>query len=362
LGFISYDIGRTVESIAATASDELHWPLLHWTLFRHYLLHDPASRRWTPISLDGDPAGSHELVRRAAAAPCAELPAAGPAVMRRFISAADFKSRVQRARDYIAAGDIYQANIAQRWQIATADAPQDIYRRLCACSPAPYGAFMRFASADGLPRHVLSASPELFLSVDSRRTITRPIKGTRRRNLADPSHDARLRDELLASEKDRAELAMIVDLMRNDLGRVSEFGSVSVDAPRDIEQHPTVWHTVATISALLRRNAGLAELLAAVCPGGSITGAPKIRAMQIIEELESIRRGLYCGNIGVIGPQARTINLNVAIRTLLMQASCAYVHAGGGIVADSDPHLEYDETLAKAAAMLRALGAQSVAP
>jgi para-aminobenzoate synthetase component 1 len=149
---------------------------------------------------------------------------------------------------------------------------------------------------------------------------------------------------------------MIVDLLRNDLGRVSEFGSVQVAEPRTLEQHPTVWHTVATIQSKLRPDATLADLLRSTLPGGSITGAPKIRACQIINELEEFPRALYCGNIGVIGPRARSLALNIAIRTILMTGRHARIYAGAGIVADSDPALEYEETLHKAAAMLRALG------
>jgi anthranilate/para-aminobenzoate synthase component I len=272
------------------------------------------------------------------------------------ISADAYRAKVERVKEYIAAGDIYQANLAQRWAVETSDSAEEIYRRLCRLSPAPYAGFSRFVSGDGVERAVMSASPELFLNVGEGRVITRPIKGTRRRDVDDTARDEALRAELVASEKDKAELAMIVDLMRNDLGRVSEYGSVCVEAAREVEKHPTVWHTVATVSSRLKAGAGLADLLRAVCPGGSITGAPKIRAMQIIEELEGFRRGLYCGNIGAIGAEARTLTLNIAIRTILMQEGMARVFAGGGIVADSDAQAEYDETLVKAAAMLRALG------
>lgn len=282
--------------------------------------------------------------------------------------AAEFERAVLAVKQYIAAGDIYQANLAGRWAIQTEAAATVIFRRLCEFSPANYSAFLRFADAEaeGGGRHVLSASPELFLTVAGGKVMTRPIKGTRPRDRSDGVRDIARREELLKSEKDRAELAMIVDLLRNDLGRVCRFGSVRVTEARGIEQHPTLWHTAATIAGELRGDAGIAGVLAALCPGGSITGAPKIRAMQIIEELEKTRRGLYCGNIGVIGPppaasaggQCPFMAFNIAIRTIQMNGQTAYVHAGAGIVADSDPARERQETLDKAAALLRALGVQ----
>ena len=184
--------------------------------------------------------------------------------------------------------------------------------------------------------------------------VTRPIKGTRRRS-ADDDEDERLRQELYASPKDDAELAMIVDLERNDLGRVCEYGSVKVTAPKTLESHPTVHHLVATIEGKLARGRTAVDLLKASFPGGSITGAPKIRAMEIIDELEPTRRAFYTGAIGYLGFDG-SMNLSIAIRTILADGPDYFFQAGGGIVADSDPLAEYDETLAKASAMARALG------
>jgi aminodeoxychorismate synthase component I len=353
LGFLSYDIGRNLEDIPAHALDDLHWPLARFSLFRHYLLF--SAGRVTAFALHRPDAPLLPALPSPLRFPPAARPAPSPGAARiiQQQSRGDFEKKIQRVKDYIAAGDIYQANLAQRWQVASNLPPFEVFERLCAFSPAPYASFIRFEEGT---RHVASASPELFLQVNGRDAVTRPIKGTRPRDLNDPARDIALRDALLASAKDQAELTMIVDLLRNDLGRVSEFGTVQVLEPRAIEQHPTVWHTVATIASRLREDVSLADILAALCPGGSITGAPKIRAMQIIEELEPTRRGLYCGNIGVIGPQAQSLALNIAIRTILFQNGHACVHAGGGIVADSDPAREYEETLHKAAAMLRALG------
>jgi anthranilate/para-aminobenzoate synthase component I len=196
---------------------------------------------------------------------------------------------------------------------------------------------------------LISNSPELFLKVDANRKVTtRPIKGTRPRREG-------MEKELLDSIKDQAELNMIVDLERNDLGRVCEIGSVKVTNPREIETHPTVYHGVATIEGQLRNDVGLVELLRATFPGGSVTGAPKIRAMEIIEELEPVRRGPYCGAIGYISADGQ-MQFNIAIRTIVVTGAKAYVSVGGGIIADSNPKDEYEETLVKARALFDVLG------
>jgi anthranilate/para-aminobenzoate synthase component I len=210
-------------------------------------------------------------------------------------------------------------------------------------SPATYGALLEYSDFA-----LICNSPELFLrATPGGRIITRPIKGTRPRL---PGMDA----ELLHSLKDQAELNMIVDLERNDLGRVCEIGTVRVTEPRRIEAHPTVYHGVATIEGTLRQDVHFLELLRATFPGGSITGAPKIRAMQIIEELEPVRRGPYCGAIGYLATDG-TIELNIAIRTMIAKDGLIHIPVGGGIVADSVPSEEYEETLVKAQAMFAAV-------
>jgi para-aminobenzoate synthetase component 1 len=215
-------------------------------------------------------------------------------------------------------------------------------------TPAPYGAFLNFPE-----QQIASASPELFLELRGRRLVTRPIKGTRPRGLTGPE-DASLAEELLQSEKDRAELLMIVDLERNDLGRVCRPGSVHVDELRALEDHPTVWHTVAEISGELAAGADAIDAILAAFPGGSITGAPKVRAMQIIAELERARRGVYTGAIGYLGFDG-DVALNIAIRTIVCRDGRATYHVGGGMVWDSDPAAEYEETLAKGRALHEAL-------
>ena len=298
LGFISYDIGRTIEAVLARGADDMGWPLVSWRLFSNYLVFDHGAKTVAVFTVGEearDPAGvvgMLEMVR--SKAQCAAMKhaqrgscltehgthtrsgGAAPVIVEEQ-SAEAFCEKVRRVQEYISAGDIYQANLAQRWKVRTAESAEGIFRRLCGTSAASYAAYFRFEGASERPpaaegghsgvRYVLSASPELFLAIDGGHVVTRPIKGTRPRDAEDPARDAALRDELLGSEKDKAELAMIVDLLRNDLGRVAQFGSVRVTEARAMEAHPTVWHTVATIEAELRRDVKLAEILAAVCPG-----------------------------------------------------------------------------------------------
>jgi para-aminobenzoate synthetase component 1 len=259
-----------------------------------------------------------------------------------------YLAAVQRCKDYIAAGDIYQVNLSQRFTVGLRQPPCQIYQRLMQQYPALYGGYLDFGDFA-----LICNSPELFLRVQplpggARRITTRPIKGTRPRA---PGMDLELRDSI----KDQAELNMIVDLERNDLGRVCRIGSVKVTQPRIIEAHPTVYHGVATIEGILRPEVTFVDLLCATFPGGSITGAPKIRAMQIIDELEPVPRGPYCGAIGYLDADG-SMQFNIAIRTMVVADGLVHIHVGGGIVADSDPAAEYDETLVKARAMFAALG------
>ena len=260
-----------------------------------------------------------------------------------------YLDKVRQAKRHIAAGDIYQLNLTQRFTVRTDTSPLDLYRRLRRTSPSSHAAFLPWGDVA-----VISSSPELFLELRGRHVVTRPIKGTRPRT-GDPVADAVYRSELVESEKERAELNMIIDLLRNDLGRVCAFGTVRVTAAGDLEEHPTVYHRVATVEGRLAPEHDWLDLLRATFPGGSITGAPKIRAMQIIEELEPTPRGVYCGSIGYLGLDG-AISLNIAIRTMVQMNDLVHVYAGGAIVADSIPEDEYDEVMAKATGMFRALG------
>ena len=256
---------------------------------------------------------------------------------------------VRRILEYIAAGDCYQVNLSQRLSAPYSGSAWSLYERLRAASPAPYSAFL-----DCGDHQVLSSSPELFLRVRGGEVETHPIKGTRPRGRT-PEEDAAAAAELLSSPKDRAELLMIVDLERNDLGRVCRFGSVTVPELYRLESYANVHHLVATVRGQLRPQITPLECLRAAFPGGSITGAPKIRAMEIIEELEPVRRSLYTGAIGWVDGRGDG-EWNIAIRTMVVKQGVVQFHVGGGVVADSDPQAEYEETLAKAGGMLAALG------
>jgi para-aminobenzoate synthetase component 1 len=255
---------------------------------------------------------------------------------------------VRRALEYIAAGDIFQVNLSQRFTAQGSPGPLGLYLRLKSVSPAPFAAFLQW---DDLA--VISASPESFYQTRGDYLITRPIKGTRPRGES-PAEDVRLRDELRGSGKDRAELTMIVDLERNDLGRICRYGSIRVDDPLTLESFAQVHHLVATVSGTLGTRANPVEVVRALFPGGSITGAPKIRAMQIIDELEPTRRSVYTGAIGYLS-RGGASGFNIAIRTILVEGERVSYQVGGGIVSDSDPETEYHETLHKAQGLREAI-------
>jgi len=315
IGYLSYDVGRLFEKLPAKAVDDLSLPWFVFTYCR------PTGDR--PGGKDSDYEKSEE-----------------PAVS--DFSRSQYESAVRRALEYIGAGDVFQVNLSQRFTAGLKSHPAQIYQRLVRQSPAAYGAYLGYEDFA-----IISNSPELFLRVTpDRRIVTRPIKGTRPMAAG---MDLALRDSI----KDQAELNMIVDLERNDLGRVCRVGSVEVAERRAIEAHPTVYHGVATIRGMLREDVTFVDLLRATFPGGSVTGAPKIRAMEIIDELEPARRGPYCGAIGYLDA-AGNIQFNVAIRTMIAKAGRIHIPVGGGIVADSDPAEEYEETLVKAKAMMAA--------
>jgi para-aminobenzoate synthetase component 1 len=259
-----------------------------------------------------------------------------------------YERAVERVREYIAAGDVYQVNLSQRFACETKAEPAMLYHALRSANPAPFAAYLDCGGVQ-----VLSSSPERFLRIEGRRIQTRPIKGTRPRT-GDAAADERAARELLASAKDRAELLMITDLERNDLGRVCGYGSVRVSEMVALESYATVFHLVSTVEGRLAEGVTAVDAVRACFPGGSITGAPKIRAMEIIDELEPSARGVYTGAVGWMGFDGGA-DLNIAIRTLVHREGRVWFHAGGGIVADSAPALEYEETLHKARGMMRAL-------
>lgn len=269
--------------------------------------------------------------------------------------------KIEKIQEHIRRGDTYQTNLTQqiRAELPENLTAQKIFRQLRKSHPAPFAAFLKREND-----YVVSISPERFFRVQKSSVETSPIKGTRPRGKT-PEEDLQLQRELLTSEKERAENVMIVDLLRNDLGRVCKYGSVKVEKICDLETHPTFFHLVSTVRGELRESVNFSDMLKAVFPCGSITGAPKIRTMRIIDELETANRGLSMGAIGYSIQNSRfqipnTIDLNVAIRTMVIKNREAVFNVGGGIVIDSVPDLEYEETLVKAKALLKVLGADEI--
>jgi para-aminobenzoate synthetase component 1 len=268
------------------------------------------------------------------------------------LSRDEFISKVERARAYIGAGDIYQVNLSHRLTAECSMTGWDFFQRLCDVSPAPFSAYL-----DCGDFQIASSSPELFLRLSGAQIQTRPIKGTRPRS-ADPTVDAQLTYELQTSAKEMSELVMITDLLRNDLGKVCEFGSVQVPELIRLERYPQVQHLVSTVAGRLRPDQTHFSAFASCFPGGSVTGAPKIRAMEIIDELEPVTRGPYTSSIGYLGFN-RESQLNIAIRTAICRANAIHFQVGAGIVFDSSAAAEFEETMAKAAGFLAALQVSS---
>ncbi len=349
LGYLGYDLGRAIERLGPGPTRGADTPDVWLGAY-------DAVVRWVGAGgtgeLLGDPAATARLTAALAGGPRAvgAGPRLGPLVA--DDDGAAHEARVARVHAYIAAGDVYQVNLARRLTAAMA-ADGDalaVYAALQAVAPAPYGGLVE---ADGV--RVISGSPERFLAraTAGARVDTRPIKGTRRRT-GDPGLDAARAADLAVHGKDAAEHLMIVDLERNDLGRIAEVGSVQVDELGYVVELPGLYHKVSTVSCRLRAGVDWAELLRATFPGGSITGAPKIRAMEIADELEPVRRGPYCGAIGWLGEDG-TFDLAIAIRIAVLVGPELRLHVGGGIVADSEPAAELAETEDKAAGWRAAL-------
>ncbi len=261
-----------------------------------------------------------------------------------------YLERVVRAKEYVRAGDIYQANLSRAWSVRLDATPGALYERLCAANPAPFAALAQYQGVA-----ILSSSPERLVRVDGRQVDTRPIAGTRPRSRR-PEAERTEMSELAAHPKERAEHIMLIDLERNDLGRVCEAGTVRVDELMSIESYQHVHHIVSNVSGVLRADVTPVDAIRAVFPGGTITGCPKFRCMQIIAELEGEGRGAYTGSLGYLTRDGR-LDLNILIRTMSLQGSNLSFRAGAGIVADSDPLRELEETRAKARGLLAALDA-----
>lgn len=353
IGYFGYDLGRRLERLPVLAEDAESLPEMAVGIYDWALVVDHHLRRSWLVAQGRDPhtpprwEALVERFSRPSAVP-AEAPFTLTGPMRSNMDAAAYAAAFQRIKHYIREGDCYQVNLAQRFAAPAEGDAFSAYRLLRERNPAPFASYLNLPFAQ-----VLSASPERFLRVDRGRVETRPIKGTRARS-ADPAEDRRLAQELRRSRKDQAENLMIVDLLRNDIGKTCRIGSVQVPHLFELESFATVHHLVSTITGELAPGAHALDLLRGCFPGGSITGAPKLRAMEIIEELEPQRRGVYCGAIGYVGFDG-AMDTNIAIRTLVYSDGIIRCWAGGGIVVDSEQQAEYQETFDKAAGMLRVL-------
>mgnify|MGYP000029455450 CR=1 FL=1 len=367
IGWLSYDVARELESLPDSATADRALPTMQVATYdRVAAWEEPRGDRMTlrvtacPRFDDFETAdlayefGKQHALDLAKAAvegdPSVGDPpvAADEATFESDCTREAFAERVRAVKRYIREGDTFQANVSQRLRAPAAVHPVEAFDALRAVNPAPYSALLEFPGVD-----LVSASPELLLHRDGDRLVTEPIAGTRPRGDT-PAEDERLEADLLADEKERAEHAMLVDLERNDLGKVSRFGSVEVTDYRRVDRYSEVMHLVSVVEGRLRERASLEDAIAAVFPGGTITGAPKPRTMAIIDEVEATRRGPYTGSIGIFGFDGRA-TLNIVIRTLVRYADEYHLRVGAGIVHDSDPDAEYQETLDKGRALVTAV-------
>ena len=366
VGFLSYDLGFLSENkLIRKRPDDLKLPECHFGFYNTAIIIDNLKRELHIFTV-GLPEKKynlqkslcrenfkkiHKLLLKTDYTPsAASWPNASgnAAQIRSNFSKEKYLAAIKAAKKYIKDGDIYQLNLSQRFQARTALSAVEIYKRLRKLSPSFFSAYL-----DAGNFQILSSSPERFVKLCKDKVVTRPMKGTRPRSI-NKSEDKRFKKELLNSAKDKAELMMIVDLERNDLGRVCEYDSIKVSSLRELEEYSTVFQTTATVSGRLHKDKDRIDLLRATFPGGSITGCPKIRSMEIIEELEPNRRSIYTGCLGYLSFTG-SMDFNILIRTILKKDDKIYFGAGGGIVADSSPEDEYEETLIKAKAMVEAI-------
>jgi para-aminobenzoate synthetase component 1 len=362
VGYLGYDLIRSIERIPTVAAVDMPLPDMHLQLCDHVLAYEHTQARWyfcTTLLTQSDPEARarvwqntlSQVQSKALIHATKQSFKAGQVVHK--TPNAQYLRQVQTILDFVQAGDILQANLSHRLESDFQGDSFALYQALTRANPAPYAAYLQ-----GNGFAIASVSPEQFLNVRGRQVTTKPIKGTRLRS-ADVKQDQANRDALKASDKDRAENVMIVDLMRNDLGRVAKIGSVKVASLFDIEAHPSVWQMISTVTAELRTDADLVDVLRACWPPGSMTGAPKVHAMEIIDSLEPVRRGPYAGAIGYIGVSG-DMDLSVIIRTAIVSQNRVMVQVGGAIVADSEPVSELDETYAKGRILFETLGWQQI--
>lgn len=355
LGYFAYDFGRNLEQISSLSQDYLALPAACIHIYSWAIIVDHRQKRSVLMAHPAASPGKLEQVKSLLRLPTDQLAAMKP--RQTFTLDSPFQSNLDpvayrqafdRIQDYLLAGDCYQINLAQRFSAQYTGSPLGAYLTLRKTAAAPFSAYL-----DNGDHTLLSLSPERFIHVARQRVLTSPIKGTRPRGET-PAQDRQLARELLDSEKDRAENLMIVDLLRNDLGKACLAGSIEVEELFELQSFDTVHHLVSTIAGQLKPDYDALKLLADCFPGGSITGAPKVRAMEIIEELEPHRRSAYCGSIGYISCDGQ-MDTNIAIRSLVCKNNRVHCWAGGGIVADSNWESEYQECLNKVGVLLAVL-------
>ncbi|MFA5252594.1 MAG: anthranilate synthase component I family protein, partial [Phycisphaerae bacterium] len=359
IGYFSYELGRYIEKLPETTIDDLKMPLIRLCFYDRLICYDHNKETCWLIALqlpndiekpDEKLAGLEQIL---AESQKVTIPSPRPADLETIdfsqircnIDKDYYFDAIEKIKRYIYDGDVYQINFSQRFECDYNASPIELFHWQNHFNPSPYSAYI---DAGGF--HIVSASPEMFITIADGVISTKPIKGTRPR-INETSADAVNFHELINSEKEQAELNMIIDLERNDMARICEYGTRKVIQPRTIESYPTVFHAVATVAGQLRKKITFCDILKAMFPGGSITGAPKIRSMEIIDETEPTARGVYTGSIGFLGIDG-SICLNIAIRTIIIKAGIAFAQTGGGIVADSDPQAEWNETITKARALL----------
>ncbi|MBN1237673.1 MAG: aminodeoxychorismate synthase component I [Gammaproteobacteria bacterium] len=353
IGYFAYDLGRRFERLPSIAAADIDVPDMAVGLYDWAVIVDHEQRRSWLVGEGRDRRTFADWDRLLDAVQPTDALSRAPfevvSAVRSSFDRAGYAAAFDRVKSHIRAGDCYQVNLTQRFDAGVRGDPWYAYMKLRWLNPAPFAAYLSLPDCS-----VLSSSPERFLRVRDGHVETKPIKGTRRRS-SDPAEDAALAEELRSSAKDRAENVMIVDLLRNDLGKHCAAGSIRATKLFDVESFANVHHLVSTVEGRLAAGRHALDLFRGAFPGGSITGAPKLRAMEIIEALEPQRRGVYCGAIGYVGFDGN-MDTNIAIRTLVQHGERIYAWAGGGVVADSEVESEYQESLTKAEAMLAVLG------
>lgn len=354
IGYISYDYARYIEKLPQISTDDLGMPEIYYFLFHEWFVFDHEEGKLWIMQLQEKEQENIEVLNEWKAkwtGPLMEIEqeSTAPDNNELHVSMSDeqFMKAVERIKEYIAQGDIFQVNLSVRQSKAISIPAVNVYDQLRQFNPSPYMSYLHTPEFQ-----VVGGSPELLVKKHGKEVSTRPIAGTRSRG-RDEEEDIRLAKELIENEKERAEHVMLVDLERNDLGRVCEYGTVEVNEFMVIEKYSHVMHIVSNVRGVIREDQTSFELIDAAFPGGTITGAPKVRTMEIIEELEPVQRGIYTGSMGWIGFND-DMEINIVIRTMLVKDGQAFVQAGAGIVIDSNPKHEYKESLKKAMALWRA--------